>query len=166
VVFLEGAKMEIERTGIDLLAPKAEPPTRRPIVAGDLTTMPIVNGRAGHEWHNFDSDQLGNWRLKAFAQATAERGSGLAGEVVSVKYWYVQQVGILDDDSEDVREAYRVVLMRPDLTCVAFVSAGVLESLRSMVAELGPGPYDPPIDVTIHESQTRRGRRVYSIIPA
>lgn len=133
--------------------------------AANLQTLPQIGGAAGLEWHNFTGDRMTVWRLKALAQSGADKGGSVAGEVVPVKWWYVQQVQIFDDATRESIDAFRCVLMRPDTTSIAFVSTGVLRSLQSMVEAIGPGPYDPAINVVIKQDETRRGRRVYSIVP-
>lgn len=138
-------------------------PTKRDVT--DLATLPPSVAPAGLEWHNFTGDRMNIWRMKALCQTAAEPGNELRGEVIPVKHWYVQQVQIWDDARQESADAFRCVLIRPDMSCVAFVSTGVLKSLQSMVEAIGPGPYDPAVNVAIVETQTRRGRRVFAIRP-
>jgi len=60
----------------------------------------------------------------------------------------------------------RVVLVDDKGVAYACVSEGVLSSLQQLAAVFGAPPWDPGIKLRLIEKNTRRGFRVYRLIPA
>lgn len=134
--------------------------------ANPLAGIGEITGTSGQEWHNFPGSGRELWRLKALAQTTDEGAADIVGQVVAIKYWYLQEIQVLDLQTGEYRNTIRTVLVRPDMTAVAFASIGVLRAMASLVQACGPGPYDPPLEVRIKQIETRAGRRMYTIMPA
>lgn len=116
--------------------------------------------------HNFDGDDMARWRMKAFATgAGCKDGADLIGQTFPLKYWFVHKVTVNNPERGPV-EAVRTVLIDATGTAYGFVSGGIYKSLRDMVQELGPGPYDPGLLITVTERKSQNNRRVYTIEPA
>lgn len=148
--------------------PAAPPPQSSPPTGRSLTTLESLQSAGpsgGREWHNFTGTPRDIWRLKSLAQGASESGIDVAGKTIPLKYWYLQEVQIYDRESNEYRASVRTVLMRPDLTCVSFVSVGMVKAIQSMCEAIGLGPYDPPIDVMIDQQRTRSGNNVYTLVP-
>jgi len=60
-------------------------------------------------------------------------------------------------------DATRIVFSLADGTTLDSVSAGVVSSLRNIFALAGMPPYNPPLKLSLKESDTRKGRRVYTL---
>lgn len=115
---------------------------------------------------NFKGDPLQQWQLAAAcAGASCRDGRELLGQSFPLTYWQVSSVEIMRDDGELI-PAKRVVLLDSQGNAYGFTSDGVYGTLRLLVHKLGPGPYDPPILITVRERQTRSKRTVFLIEPA
>lgn len=125
--------------------------------------LPTLAGN--REWHNFDGTPKNRWRLKALCQSCAQSADEIGGEIIPIKYWYAHEVQLYREETKTTVNAIRVCLVRPDCSCVAFVSEGVFKSLVSMCEAMGNGPYEPPLEVQIEKIKTRNGH-TYSIVPA
>ena len=64
---------------------------------------------------------------------------------------------------EEYKPAARIVFLLADGRTVDTTSAGVLNSLATVFSLAGMPPWYPPLKLTMLESNTRRGRRVYSL---
>lgn len=165
----KGTKMsEQQKTEPDNTTPQAKHPqhinrelvTAKSISAflADPTSPPI---------HNFDGDAMAIWRLTAKACGQAKRLDDLQpGEKVAIRYYYLHYIEMADRATGEVINQVRTALIDDSGTVVGFVSSGVAQGVLQLVDSLGPGPYTPPIEVTVAETRTRSGFRMLSIIPA
>lgn len=117
------------------------------------------------EWHCFDGTPKNIWRLKALCQTASSGAASVAGKTFAVKYYYVHEVQIYEQQGGEYVSAYRVCLVGPNMEIVSFVSQGILTGLASMIEAMGRGPYDPPMEVLVTQVKTRAGH-TYNIVPA
>lgn len=71
---------------------------------------------------------------------------------------------LVDEKTGEMQEATRVIFQLADGRTVDTVSAGIVSSLRNVFALAGMPPWSPPLKLSIKENDTRRGRRVYSLL--
>lgn len=79
--------------------------------------------------------------------------------------WMAKKIQLADQVTGDPQPAVRVVLMSPGGKMMAATSMGVVLSLDLIRTFRGDGPYDPPIPVRVVETKTRRGFRLYRLVP-
>lgn len=116
--------------------------------------------------HNFEGDPETIWRLTVYATGAAcKDGMDIVNQSFGLVYWFCHEATI-DTDDKGTIQAVRTVIMDKTGNAFGFVSEGIYNSLRLLVAAMGPGPYDPPLMVKIVQQQTRKGHRLYSIEPA
>lgn len=116
--------------------------------------------------HNFQGSKLDIWRQAT--RATGPDVSSIAdnlGERISVKWFYVHRVSILNDQTGEINTPCRCVLISPDRKQFACVSDQVARDLFGIIQTFGMGPFDPAIDVQIVEVKTRKGFRCYRLVP-
>lgn len=80
-----------------------------------------------------------------------------------LKNWAVHPIMIRGDKEDDLSPAWRTVLVNPEGETLVFVSIGIVESLRTIVARLGKGPYEPALPICVLSTKTSRGFRVLSL---
>jgi hypothetical protein len=116
--------------------------------------------------HNFDVGPLEAWKLTAFAAGPGCRpGKEILGQTFPLRYWFLHQVGIQQEDGEIV-QVIRTVLFDPSGNAYSFSSEGVYASLKLLIQSMGDGPYDPPLSIVVREKSVRSGRAFYWIEPA
>lgn len=71
---------------------------------------------------------------------------------------------VLTEDGE-VIEVLRTVLTDSKGVNYAAVSDGVVGSIKQIAALYGPPPWDPPLELEMIEKNTRKGWRVYRLVP-
>lgn len=77
--------------------------------------------------------------------------------------WAAKKVMIAQPDGAAPTAGVRVTLIDPDGETLAFVSMGVALSLDTIRTLRGDGPYEPPIPITVTETKTRMGRRLWKL---
>ncbi len=70
------------------------------------------------------------------------------------------------DESGSESDVRRVVLVDTKGVAYACVSEGVISSIQQLAAVFGAPPWDLGINLRLIEKKTRRGFRVYRLIPA
>jgi len=71
----------------------------------------------------------------------------------------------LEKDGGEIVEASRTVLIAPDGSTVSFVSIGVKASLAALIVVYGVPPWKPARKLELKETNSRKGRRVYRLLP-
>lgn len=105
-------------------------------------------------------------RVLAIIEGDSVAGETLLGQQLAIRDYICHPVDITDDESGEVVQAVRTLLIEPSGRVVTFVSAGVLKSLgRLAYVRDGFPPWEPPIVVTLRQRSTGRGRRTYSLSP-
>lgn len=137
----------------------------------DTTVQNLIEQALGtigtRTMHNFGTDKMQVWKRSAMAESgKMKKMQDMKDKTFKLCYFYVQQVQIVDERTGEISEPCRVVLMDDQFDGVAFVSDGIAKSLAKIIQTFGMGPYHPPLNIEIEEIQTRRGHRLYNIIPA
>lgn len=90
----------------------------------------------------------------------------LVGEVVEVSHLVVHNVEVLDEQTGELLERDRIVIITPDGSMLAAVSQGIRKSVQLLTALYGLPPYTPALRVKVVQVNTRKGRRLYQLVPA
>lgn len=116
--------------------------------------------------HNFPGTPQEQWRMRALACGATCRGfDDLPEQGIDLKWWFVHRVEMVAQNSGEVIEPFRVVLITPDMSAYGFVSEFMVRELDGIRECFGDGPYDPPIKVKIVKAKSRKGFQFYSIAP-
>lgn len=116
--------------------------------------------------HNFVGDAQKTWAFTAYATGpSCYRGETIVGKPIDLVYWYLHEVTVTREDGSTMR-AVRTVLVDDKGHFFGFVSDGVYQSLRLMIAAIGSGPYDPPQRVMVTQGKGKGSRRFYGLEPA
>lgn len=119
----------------------------------------------GPSMNNFDGDQMNRWRLRSAACGPDCIGfDPESNTVMAIKYFYAHRIRMVSDRGE-ITEPVRCVLMDGNGDNRAFVSDGVAKDLADLIRMFGLGPYDPPIRVKVRQIKTRKGFRMYTLVP-
>ncbi len=130
-----------------------------------LSEFRSENGQ-GAAIHNFVGDPYEVWQKVSYATgAGCKPGHELVDQTFPLSYWFIHEVSI-NNPEKGPQRCVRTVLLDPSGNAYGFVSNGVYDSLRLMVASIGEGPYDPPIPITIRSRDKASGRRIYTLEPA
>ena len=97
-------------------------------------------------------------------EGAAQIGDAL-NTVIEVKDLLVHRVEIVDTNTGEIIEADRIVMIRPDGTSVACVSAGIRRSLQLICNLYRLPPWVPSMHLRIQQKSTRSGRRTYNLTP-
>lgn len=146
----------------------SDPPSEQPLDSDeprDLTNFKSDSAIPA-SINNFVGTPQEIWELVSFAKgASCRDGADMIDQTLPLKHWMVHEVQVRKSDTVTAK-AIRTVLMDATGAAYGFVSNGVYDSLRDMVQSLGPGPYDPAINITVRQRERAGGRRVYTIEPA
>ena len=82
------------------------------------------------------------------------------GKPFPMKWYYCHAVPLVNQQTGEVDDRVRIVLISPDGQTVSCCSTGVLDSLDMIRRYEGDGPYDPPIMVKFAEQRTRQNRKI------
>jgi len=86
----------------------------------------------------------------------------LIGKEIAVEHIVAHSVEIVDEETGEVDEADRIVLVTPEGESYSCVSNGIRRSLTMLMALTGKmPPWKPALLLTIRQINTRRGRRTY-----
>lgn len=90
----------------------------------------------------------------------------LIGKQIAVKHIVAHSVEIVDEDTGEVTDADRIVLVTPDGQSFACVSNGVRRSLQMIMALTNSmPPWDPAMVLEVSQKNTNKGRRTYILTP-
>lgn len=124
-------------------------------------------GIAGDSISNFPGDAITRWKLES--SATSEclgRKEAIEAGTIPVKYVYCHKVLVESINGGELVDAIRTVLITPNGKAFGFVSNGIAASAAQLLKLLVANPKLSPISVRVVESETRKGRRVLSLVPA
>ena len=80
------------------------------------------------------------------------------GEVIEIKDFVVHEVQVLDENTGELNNLLRTVIISSDGTSYEAVSIGIANSLQRLIAFLGkPSEWDEPVKVKIKQKKTRNG---------
>lgn len=135
--------------------------------AAAMQTYDLMGAQQLQVWTSLDpTTPEGKAAIVAHMQGDgADSVSESIGDVVPVQHVLVHRVEVLDTNTGELIDADRVVLIRPDGSSVACVSAGIRRSLQLIVNLYGMPPYTDPLHLKITQKPTRAGRRTYNLTP-
>lgn len=96
---------------------------------------------------------------------SAEAIGDALNTIVEVANILVHRVEIVDTNTGELLEADRIVMIRPDGSSVACVSAGIRRSLQLICNLYSLPPWNPAMRLKVQQKQTRAGRRTYNLVP-
>lgn len=97
----------------------------------------------------------------------AEPLSEHLGETINLANIVAQAVEVADDQTGELSQAIRVILLDDEGNAYAGLSEGLFRSIQNIVAILGqPHTWPHPYPMKVVEKRSRRGFRFYSIVPA
>lgn len=80
------------------------------------------------------------------------------GEVIEIKDFVVHEVQVLDENTGELTNLLRTVIISTDGTSYEAVSIGIANSLQRLITFLGkPSEWDEPVKVKIKQKKTRNG---------
>lgn len=115
----------------------------------------------GGFWTSLNRDTEKRMILRALGQPTRS-GSDLEKTPMEVSDVLVHKVNVTTD-AGDSEEYIRVVLISPSGETCAFVSNGILSSLRNLIQVFGEPKWVPPLKIKATLVKTRRGFRTYNL---
>lgn len=113
---------------------------------------------------DISSDEGKATLLMALQGENASLGD-MIGEEIEISHLVVHNVEVLDEDTGELLERDRIVIVQPDGTMLSAVSQGIRKSVQLLCALYRLPPYDPPLRVKIVQTNTKRGRRLYQLLP-
>lgn len=87
------------------------------------------------------------------------------GQTFAVEHVLMHQIDVTHQETGEMVQAIRTVLIGPDKSRIASVSDGVVRSLEAISAAFGKPPWSPPMVVTLKEERSKSGRRYYVLDP-
>jgi hypothetical protein len=100
----------------------------------------------------------------AAALTTSEPVDEHLNEIIRLKDFVAQAIQITDENSGEVVDAARVILIDEDGSAFHAVSVGLASALRNIVQVVGePATWDEPISITVVREKTRKGFQVFTI---
>lgn len=92
--------------------------------------------------------------------------SDLIGKRIAVQHIVAHSVEIVDQETGEVQDADRIVLVTPEGESYSCVSNGVRRSLQQIMALTNSmPPWDPAMVLDVKQKNTRLGRRTYILTP-
>lgn len=136
----------------------------------EMIVQPVENGLAS--WKREAIKSLTNFRGNPREQFAFRMkcinsvggGDAKLGEVLLVRHWLIHEVEFVSEETGEVINTYRTVLVAPTGESVAFVSQGVANGIRQIHSEFGLEPLDPPLRCKVEQRTTAKKRRVYVLI--
>jgi len=145
---------------LDQYGPAALPVPAAPKPQWDMLTP---DRRGELRWTNIDPGGERGLELMLIARSRADmRKEDVIGRTFLARWAYCHIV-VLAAKTGDVVEQIRTVLIAPDGGSVSFCSNGIVGGLDAIIECRGPGPWDPPIPLTVSIDQTRMGYSVATL---
>jgi hypothetical protein len=158
-------------TNDTLLRPEAGTTTNPQQQASQATAITVAStnplaavGIIAREASNFPKEAEARWQLLSLATgATCEKADLHIGKPFEIQWWYAHEIELEHEESGELRQAMRVVLISPKKQAIGFVSEGIFRSLRNLVDCFGSGELKKPIRVIIRQGTGKNNRRFYSL---
>lgn len=117
--------------------------------------------------NNFDGDKVNQWRLTSLACGGGCRDfAAMDGKPIDLKYYYCHQIEIVRQESGEIINPIRCVLIDKGGNAYGFVSEYIARELDTIIEIFGPGPYTEPMSIIVKQVNTRKGNRIYTVSPA
>lgn len=134
-------------------------------VAMDMMAA-ALGSQSAIELSNFDGDANRQWELSSLATSGDSISSDdSVGTEIDVKYIYMHGVTIQGQESGEVVDVVRTVLIDEKNNSYVFVSAGVALDAFKMLRIFGKKPFVPAKRVKVVSKTTARKRKILTLIP-
>lgn len=117
-------------------------------------------------WTSLPDDRKTDLLMALQADALPLREMLGDDEPLEVQHIVAHRIELVDEKTGEVDEADRIILITPNGDMYACVSKGVRKSVQLLMMAYGMPPWEPPVRVRMNETQTRKGRRLYQLLPA
>lgn len=115
-------------------------------------------------WSSFPEGNAGTV-IAAMQGGSAAPFSEHIGKSFDVEHVIAHRVELVDEETGEVIEADRVILVAPDGAMVAGVSVGLKRGVQLLMSFFGLPPWKPALRVELRQVNTRKGRRTYTLVP-
>jgi hypothetical protein len=116
--------------------------------------------------HNFSGDLMQVWRMVSLATGPECRNvDDIPPEGLLLRNFYAHRLELVDPKTGEMSDVVRCVIIGPDKIPYAFISDGIARDLGAIISVFGLNEYEPPIPVTVQPVKTRRGYKVFRLIP-
>lgn len=105
-------------------------------------------------------------RIKLYnAVANAEKKvSDLIGETITVVHMVAHPTQMLDEETGELRDLTRIVLIGPEGESYHSMSNGVVQSMKRICDIVGAGPWeDEPLVIKVKQISTQSGNRTFNL---
>lgn len=90
----------------------------------------------------------------------------MIGKTFELAYFWSHRIELSQREGGEIVNVVRTVLINPQQETVACVSRGITDSLGTLMALRGYGPWNPPVVILFREVATNNKRRVYNFVLA
>lgn len=92
------------------------------------------------------------------------RGVDSLGVTIPMVRWCVHKVQMRGNVPGEILDRNRLVIESADGDLFSSLSSYCIDGLSLIVESIGPGPYDPPIEVHFEKTKTRHGQDVLLLV--
>lgn len=104
-------------------------------------------------------------RVVRLLQEPGEPLSAFIGQQITVEHVLVHNIELLNEETGELEEASRLVVIAPDGTAYSCVSEGIRRSIGLLAQVYGMPPWKGGMKVMVKQLTTRRGRRTFVLTP-
>lgn len=100
------------------------------------------------------------------AISNAEHAIGeMIGETITVEHMIAHPTQLVDEETGEVRDLIRLVLVSPEGEGYHSMSGGVVESMKRLCQIVGQGSWtDEPLQLKIKQVTTKQGNRTFNLV--
>lgn len=146
--------------------PNALPARQRAVQVLSLlkTLSPEHNGQLAIG--SFDPTDPANLQKAVEADLPADYDrTELEGQIITCQHWFARYAENIASEGEEPRPGVRVTIWTPDGERFTFAGVIAVKCWERIVSLIGPGPYDPPLRLTVQSFQLKNGRHTYGVVP-
>lgn len=90
----------------------------------------------------------------------------MAGQEILLSHWVIKKLTIPDREEGKMIDVVQTILITPERRTHGAMSVGLLRAIDLLRAIYGDRPYDPPIAITIVESDVGRAGKMLFFVPS
>lgn len=105
-------------------------------------------------------------RIKLYnvVSSSDNKVSDFIGETIEVAHMVAHPTTMRDEETGEMRDLTRVVLIAPDGTAYHSMSNGVVQSMKRICDIVGAGPWeDEPLVIKVRQINTQSGNRTFNL---
>lgn len=129
--------------------------TVRPLIDPDAFALDL--------WTSLPQDKPA--RILQAMQGDSIPLANVLGETLRVEHILAHRVELVDEETGEIDEGGRIVLVTPDGKQYSCVSKGVLASLKAIMHYYGTPPWPKGLSLKVVQTATRGNRRVFKLLP-